>query len=102
MLSLEGVDLVSDFILLDSDIVEVLLLNSLLFNSSFLEFELDSSLFLLNLCKLTLNIAVIDGAILIGLDLLEKGGLLGKFILACSLSSCSGRNVVLGGYISGL
>ena len=99
MLCLEGVDLVSDFSLLDSDIVEVLLLNSLLFNSSFLEFELDSSLFLLNLGKLTLNIAVVNGAKLIGLDLLEKGGLLGKFILACSLCSRSSWNVVLGGNV---
>ena len=99
---MESVDLVGDLSLFDSDIVEVLLLDGLLLNGSFLEFKLDPSLFLFNLSKFTLNITVVNSTVLIGLDLLEKCSLLGKLILTCSLSSSRGRHVLLSGYILGL
>lgn len=62
--------------LLISDIVEVLLLDSLLLNSFLLLLELKSDLFLLNFLQFSLNKSVIDFTLLGCLNSLKKCSLL--------------------------
>lgn len=89
----------SNFGLLLPDFVEILLLDSLLLNSLLLLLELESDLFLLNFLQLSLNKSVVDFTILGRLNLLKKCGLLVQFVLASSLRSCIGRDVILRGVI---
>ena len=83
----------------NSNILEVLLFDCLLLNSPSLLLENKSLFFLLYFSQLVLNVRVINLAILIGLNLLEKQSLLSKFILTCSLCSRSSWDVVLGGNV---
>lgn len=102
LLSLECSNLGSDVSLLDSNLIEVLLLDSLLLDCLPLLLKLQSLLFLLDFGEFTLHKAVVDIAINIGLQLLEQFGLLSKLVLSGSLASSRGRNVVLRVNVLGL
>ena len=102
LLSLECSNLSSDVSLLDPNLIEVLLLDSLLLDCLPLLLKLQSLLFLLNFGEFTLHKAVVDIAINIGLQLLEQFGLLSQLVLSGSLAGSRGRNVVLGVDVLGL
>lgn len=99
LLSLESRYLMSDFSLFLSDLVQVLLLDSLLLNSLLLLLELKSDFFSFNFLKFSLNKRVVNLTVLVGFDLLEKSGLLLKLVFASSLSRGIGWDIGLSGVV---
>ena len=102
LLTLKSCNLCSNVGLLDSDLVKVLLLDSLLLHSLPLLLQLKPQLLLLDFSKLSLNIVVVDITVHIGLQLLQELSLLSQLILTSSLTCSRGRNVILGRNVAGL